>query len=888
MKQVKRKRVLPLLLSFAVVLAMCTGAAVLAANMPEGEGEAAGYSIGENDVCRIGDTGYTSLKDAFASEENEAEVVLVKDITGLTKDDIAVVPEGKAVILNMSGKSITVDPAFEGRPIINRGTLTVTGNGTIDSSASEFGGYGAIDDYGTLIIENGTFRGSVMANGADIKVRPEAEAVIRGGLFEGATCAVYSEGKLTIHNGTFVTTSCNQTKDSQGNGGHWAYCINSRGELYFYDGSVTGVQGGLGISNGYAEVKGGTFKTVGCEHSAEGAYSFYALYIAGEVGVVEAHISGGSYESASRVAVLCGNDNLGGDGGINAKATAYITGGTFVGGGNSPAMQAGKNTGDPNITGGKFSSDVSAYVPAGNQVMEQDGKYIVVIDEETAVAKIGTAGYTTLQAAVDAAGEKAVITLLQQTITESIEIPAEKTVTLDLNGCTLKNSGAKHTIINKGDLTITGDGTVDNVNHGKAAIYNDRTGHVTILRGTFTRSNEAGVNPNNNGGNSFYVIQNLGTMTIGEEGADNSGIVVTANGGYSSLIANGYYNGKNETNTPTLTIYGGQFSGGINVVKNDDRGELTIMDGTFSNTYGPAIMNWNVAVIHDGTFTVNHTASAVLANGYYDNGYDQGILTIQGGTFTASNNGTGALFGYGVGSEKGGSLAIADGTFNGSVLVGDDYPYQPAISGGTYTTAIPAAYCADDFHPHQNEDGTYSVHIHEAGTEWVSDEAQHWNICTICDEKVNAAAHESDEGVVTTPATETTEGVRTYSCTVCGHVLRTEPIPVLPHTHNYDSAWNFDDENHWHECTCGDKADIAAHQYGDWSVTKEATETEDGSKEKACSVCGHKVVEVIPATGTQPDPGTGDFSSMTVVLILTALAVGVTGMAVLKRKRRTE
>ena len=102
--------------------------------------------------------------------------------------------------------------------------------------------------------------------------------------------------------------------------------------------------------------------------------------------------------------------------------------------------------------------------------MEQAGKYIVVIDEETAVAKIGTAGYTTLQAAVDAAGEKAVITLLQQTITESIEIPAGKTVTLDLNGCTLKNSGAKHTIINKGDLTITGYGTVDNENHGKAAI----------------------------------------------------------------------------------------------------------------------------------------------------------------------------------------------------------------------------------------------------------------------------------------------------------------------------------------------------------------------------------------------------------------------------------
>ena len=120
-------------------------------------------------------------------------------------------------------------------------------------------------------------------------------------------------------------------------------------------------------------MRGGEFQTVGCEHSAAGEYSFYALYIAGEVGMVEAHIYGGTYTSASQFAVLCGNDNTGGDGGINAKATAYIHGGTFNGGGaDGQALMAGKNTGDPQITGGTFSSDVSTYVPSGLTIQKND------------------------------------------------------------------------------------------------------------------------------------------------------------------------------------------------------------------------------------------------------------------------------------------------------------------------------------------------------------------------------------------------------------------------------------------------------------------------------------------------------------------------------------
>ena len=71
------------------------------------------------------------------------------------------------------------------------------------------------------------------------------------------------------------------------------------------------------------------------------------------------------------------------------------------------------------------------------------------------------------------------------------------------------------------------------------------------------------------------------------------------------------------------------------------------------------------------------------------------------------------------------------------------------------------------------------------------------------------------------------------------------------HTHSYGTDWKYDDTNHWHECQCGDKADIAAHSASEWIVDTAATETADGAKHKECTVC-KKVLETapIPATGS--------------------------------------
>ena len=238
-------------------------------------------------------------------------------------------------------------------------------------------------------------------------------------------------------------------------------------------------------------------------------------------------------------------------------------------------------------------------------------------------------------------------------LTEDVVVPAGKNIYLDLNGHKLTNaSGHTITVEKGGKLNISdsvGTGVVDNTSHGKGAIVN--SGEVTLNGGTFKRSAEKGTySPYGNGGNSWYTIANYGTMEI------NTGVTVENAGVYSSMIRNG----GDATADCDLTIMGGNFAGGINTVKNDSFGVLTINGGNFSNTAQYVIMNWNKAEITAGTFQTLDTASAVLFTSSY--GADAntiGKLSISGGEFKhasdtqemivdrydASNSGTAAVTG---------------------------------------------------------------------------------------------------------------------------------------------------------------------------------------------------------------------------------------------------
>lgn len=276
-----------------------------------------------------------------------------------------------------------------------------------------------------------------------------------------------------------------------------------------------------------------------------------------------------------------------------------------------------------------------------------------------ALAEVSAAAGTALPAAVDG-----VITLengtyvMSEDTTATIKVPNGKNATLDLNGKTLTNKTGEHTIIveNGATLTITGNGIVDNVSHGKGAIVN--SGEVTLNGGTFKRSAENGIySPYGNGGNSWYTIANYGTMEI------NTGVTVENAGGYSSMIRNG----GEATADCNLTIRGGNFTGGINTVKNDLFGVLTINGGNFSNTVQYVIMNWNKAEITAGTFQTLDTASAVLfTSAFGSNANYVGELTISGGEFKHASDTQEMIVDHHDESNKGNAV-VTGGKFDADI-----------------------------------------------------------------------------------------------------------------------------------------------------------------------------------------------------------------------------
>lgn len=275
-----------------------------------------------------------------------------------------------------------------------------------------------------------------------------------------------------------------------------------------------------------------------------------------------------------------------------------------------------------------------------------------------------------LKAAVEAGG----YIKLNANITASIEITNE--VHLDLNGKTLTNEAGKPTITvaNGGSLTVDGSGTVDNVSHAKPAVLNQQGGTVVLSGGSYTRSKEDSKE------NSFYNLQNLGTMTI------NSGVSVTADGHYSSLVANGWYNGSQNTakQEANLTITGGNFSGGLNTIKNDDWGVLEISGGNFSNTTQATVMNWNKTTVSGGTF---ESKADVFANGYISADSDKGELTITGGTFTAGEGNNVVMISQS--ATNGGKIDISNATMTGNLNL--NKAAEVTISGTTITGSIKTA-----------------------------------------------------------------------------------------------------------------------------------------------------------------------------------------------------
>ena len=292
--------------------------------------------------------------------------------------------------------------------------------------------------------------------------------------------------------------------------------------------------------------------------------------------------------------------------------------------------------------------------------------------DEAKVAKIGNAEYATLQEAVNAATAGQTIVLQDNvTLTASLIVAGDKTVTLDLNSYKITaDMNGPHMICNAGNLTITDSSA-------------NKTGEIAKI-GAET--------------NFGYVIENHGTMTLERCKISSTSVK-------SSAIENGWYTASENTagTSCTMTIQNAEVvsvnaAGGLYTVKNDDYGVMVINGGVFTNGVAGAgaVLNWNDLTINGGTFT---GASAVRTLKSGSSNFEIGKSQIKNGTFNGIID---TLDNYNTGI----TIAVTGGTFSSDVsayapegipvaMVGNDYAVgssaiSAAANGGKTVIVVKA------------------------------------------------------------------------------------------------------------------------------------------------------------------------------------------------------
>lgn len=363
-------------------------------------------------------------------------------------------------------------------------------------------------------------------------------------------------------------------------------------------------------------------------------------------------------------------------------------------------------TNDSKITvnNGTFNSETSTIstMPKADDTNEQ-----VVVNSGT---------YSDLSALDYLASGATVTVKLAADTTKDVTIPAGATVTLDLNGHKIVNSATaqdknvaedsrKHTITNNGTLTIldsVGGGVVDNVSHGRAALYNAGT-IVEIKGGKFTRSVDNSTDAASANGNSWYVIYNA-------EGANITKISsgeFLALGHFSSLFCN----------SGTINeISGGTFTqDGFIAFKNEGTVNK-ISGGTFSSKSESCIQNWGtIGEISDDTITAGRIGIWNFSSDTYKSAGTISRITggnISGTTAAIRLNDYDTDYKDSDKNVKGPSTvnkanaSISAGNFSGALEVNAHTVLT--ITGGTYSVD-PSAYVVPGYVASYNG-STYTVY----------------------------------------------------------------------------------------------------------------------------------------------------------------------------------
>ena len=507
------------------------------------------------------------------------------------------------------------------------------------------------------------------AGKATITIAKDATATVKNGTVKGGTSYynIQNNGTATFEG---LTATAGNTGSSM---------IDNWGTLTIESGTYTG---GLNVVKSEEDstlvINGGTFTL---DYATSGYTGVILVY-------GDTTITGGEFIQSLTTTGRWNHPQVIATGVVEGHpAITRVTGGMFTNkmSGEGIFRGIGKATSDNfEVSGGTFNKSISdaycadGFIPTKNA----DGTYGV--KEGKYVATTGKNNFETLEKAVSLVAKNGKITLLAD-VDANIEIGSTKNFTLDLNGHTI-NGGtgtAKATITNYGTVKITDSST-------------DKTG-------TIKRDDNGTV-----GETSYYVIRNIGTMTIEQANVtNNSGYKKTNPSGSmvgSSLICNG-----DDDLGGTLNISGGKFEQkNFIAIKNGALGKLNVTGGTISSDHS-AIQNWFEATITGGEINGQLWTDAYIKD------ESVGHTTIGG-----SAKYTGEIVMDIYGSVKP-ELEISGGDLNVTnwriTTAAAKAGAKPAVSGGKFTSAVPENYCADGYVPTKNEDGTYGVKVDDSVAE---------------------------------------------------------------------------------------------------------------------------------------------------------------------------
>lgn len=214
---------------------------------------------------------------------------------------------------------------------------------------------------------------------------------------------------------------------------------------------------------------------------------------------------------------------------------------------------------------------------------------------------------------------------------------------------------------------------------------------------------------------------------------------------------------------------------------------------------------------------------------------------------------------------------IANGTYTASVWV-----KGTANSGGINFSA-----------PVTRDFVLTATWIRRVSEDWAHDETTHWNPCNEkdCTERFNEAPH-TLEWIIDRDATDSADGIKHQECAVCGY--RCSENTVIPKTHMHSFHWQGDAGQHWRECDCGEKQEMAPHNFV-WKTDKKPTSQETGIKHEECTVCGVKRSEGTSIPKTE-NPQTGDacFWTWLAVLIVSGSMLMLAPALLCKNRHRAE